>query len=355
MSSFPETAAALTPEALTVYLREAGLLAGGEVVAAQSKLIGTGKMGDNARVTLQYSEPQARAPETLIAKFPAADETARAMAGAGGAYYAEVMFYRELAAGTTMNTPCIYASELSDDKTSFLLLMEDMSPAQPGNNLESASRQQTELALGEAARLAAAYYGDESIGARDYVQSSGRDDGGAFGQELLIQNWPGFIDRYGHGISAECQAFGEHYVQNHSRFVTRYQGLKTLAHGDLRSENILFGENTATVVDWQTMSESSVVTDAAYFLGGSVAPEYRREWERELIARYCEQLEQLGVVLSFTDGWELYREYAMHGLLITILGAAYSSPDERSDKMFLSMIQRHLQHCVDVNSAEFLE
>ncbi len=355
MSGFPENAQALTAEALSSYLRDAGLLSAGEVVAVQSKIIGTGKMGDNARVSLQYSEPQREAPSTLIAKFPAADETARAMAGAGGAYYAEVMFYRELAAGTTMKTPRIYASELSEDRTSFLLLMEDMSPAEPGNNLEAASRQHTELALREAAKLAAAYYDDDSIGERDYVQASARDDGGAFGQELLIQNWPAFIDRYGHGISDECRAFGEHYVQNHSRFVSRFQGPKTLAHGDLRSENILFYGDTATVVDWQTMAESSAVTDAAYFLGGSVAPEDRRAWEHELIERYREQLDSLGVTLSAGQCWEQYREYAMHGLLITILGAAYSTPDDRSDKMFLTMIQRHLQHCVDVHSAEFLD
>ena len=29
-------------------------------------------------------------------------------------------------------------------------------------------------------------------------------------------------------------------------------------------------------------------------------------------------------------------------------------PDERSDRMFTVMIQRHLQHCLDLNSSEFL-
>ena len=44
----------------------------------------------------------------------------------------------------------------------------------------------------------------------------------------------------------------------------------------------------------------------------------------------------------------------MHGLMITILGASFSSPDERGDTMFLAMIQRHLQHCVDLKADEFL-
>jgi hypothetical protein len=37
-----------------------------------------------------------------------------------------------------------------------------------------------------------------------------------------------------------------------------------------------------------------------------------------------------------------------------VLGASFSTPDERSDKMFLAMIQRHLQHCVDLDAGEFL-
>ena len=44
----------------------------------------------------------------------------------------------------------------------------------------------------------------------------------------------------------------------------------------------------------------------------------------------------------------------MHGLIITVLGAAFSTPDERSDRMFLAMIRRHLQHCVDLDAGEFL-
>ena len=51
-------------------------------------------MGDNARYFLSYEGAEDRAPSTLVAKFPAADERARTMAGAAGAYYNEVMFYR---------------------------------------------------------------------------------------------------------------------------------------------------------------------------------------------------------------------------------------------------------------------
>ncbi|NND66955.1 MAG: phosphotransferase [Halioglobus sp.] len=354
MADFPTTPEALDADRLTRYLRRSGHLTDGEVSSFEHRVIGTGKMGDNARITLTYAGDRGQAPATLVGKFPATEEATREAAGAGGAYYNEVMFYRELAPHTTMRIPTIYASELSEDRTEFLLLMEDMAPAEPGNNLEGASRAQAELALPQAARLAAAFYGNEGTAEHDFVMTAARDDGGEFGAVLMEQFWPGFVDRYGHGMSREMIAFGERYVRNHRHFVTRFDGPRTLAHGDFRSENILYGDGVATTVDWQTPGESSALTDASYFLGGSVTPEERREWERDLIAQYRVELDREGAALSEQDCWDQYREFAMHGIIIIVLGASFSTPDERSDRMFLTLIQRHLTHCMDVDAGEFL-
>ena len=311
-------------------------------------------MGDNARYSLSYDGDYG-APTTLIAKLPATDETARSMAGALGAYYNEVMFYRHLATRTDMRTPRIYANEVNPEGTEFVTLMEDLAPAEPGSQLQGESLQHTRLALQQAALLAASFYGDTEIGALDYVTAPARADGGAQGSQLMQQCWPQFVDRFGHAISPQCIAFGERYVDRHIQFATRFKGAKTLVHGDFRCENVLFGKDQATIVDWQTVAESSALTDAAYFLGGSVDIPQRREWERELIAEYAQSLNSRGVDLSPQDCWEQYREFSMHGIVITVLGACFTAPAERSDRMFLAMIQRHLQQCVDLESAEFLE
>jgi hypothetical protein len=344
----------LTPQWLTLALRESGHLPRGSVTAAEHVIIGTGKMGDNFRYSLSY-DGDYDAPLTLIAKLPATDETARTMAGALGAYYNEVMFYKHLATGTAMRTPLIYANEVNAEGTEFVTLMEDLAPAEPGSQLVGESLQHTRMALQEAAQLAAAYYGNAEIGGLDYVTSPARTDGGAQGAQYMQECWPQFVDRFGHGLSRECITFAEHYIDRHVHFVSRFQGKKTLIHGDFRCENVLFGPDTATVVDWQTVGESSALTDAAYFLGGSVEIEQRREWEKALIDEYSQWLDAAGVSLGQQDCWEQYREYAMHGIVITVLGAVFTAAEERSDKMFLTMIQRHLQQCVDLNSAEFLD
>ena len=354
MSEFPAAPEALDAQQLTGYLRESGCLQEGRVASVECSLIGNGKMGDNARFHLRYEGPAAQAPATLVGKFPAADEHARAMAGAQGAYRNEVMFYRELAPHTSMRTPRVHASELSADGTRFMLLMEDMAPAEPGDQIAGETRERAQAALAQAARLAASFYADDSLAGRDYVMTPARDDGGSFGQQLMEQSWPGFLDRFGHGLSAEAIAFGERYVRGHAHFVTRLQGPKTLVHGDFRSENILFAPDAAVTVDWQTASESSVLADAAYFLGGSLELANRRAWEKSLIGEYRQMLAEQGVDLSAQECWNQYREYAMHGILITVLGASFSTPDERGERMFMAMIQRHLQHCIDLDAVEFL-
>ncbi len=351
---FPTRPEQLSNEYLTECLRREGILIDERITESAYQLIGTGKMGDNARITLSYDQITDGAPSSIIAKFPAADEHARAMAGAQGAYYNEVMFYRDLAPNTAMRTPAIYASELSADRTGFLLLMEDMAPSEPGSQLVGESKVHCQMAISEAAKLAAAFYGDDDLSSKDYVMSSARDDGGAFGQELMIQYWPVFLDRFGHGLNQQQIDFGEHYARHHGYFASRFAGPKTIAHGDYRSENILFAEQTIVVVDWQTVCESSAVTDVAYFMGGSVDTDNRRTWERQLVKEYRIELERNGVTISDVDCWNLYREYSMHGVMITVLGACFSSPGERSDKMFLAMIQRHLQHCIDMGAHEFL-
>ena len=355
MTDFPTRPEALGPEELTGYLRAAGVLGANRVIAADFELIGTGKMGDNARYFLSYGDDAGGAPSTLVAKFPAADERARSLAGAAGAYYNEVMFYRVLAPKASIRIPAVYGSEISADRLSFLLLLQDMSPAEPGIQMVGESHSHTVVALREAVKLATAFYGDSSLVGLDHVVGSTRgSENAGFAQMLLQDAWPGFVDRFGHGLDAGQLAFGERYVANFASVASSYEGATTLVHGDFRSENILFHRDAATTVDWQTPAEASPLTDISYFLGGSVEADDRRSWERELVSSCRRQFDEAGVELSETECWNMYRRAAMHGIIITVLGATFSSPDPRGDEMFMTMIQRHTQHCIDVGASEFL-
>ena len=292
-------------------------------------------MGDNLRLRLrlQYSAP--------------------CLAGMMGAYSKEVRFYTELTQHSSMRTPNIYHAMLSEAGTEFILLMEDLAPAEPGNQLDGETLAHAKLALTEAAKLHASFHRKTSLLSADFITKPA-PDAAAFGQELLVQNWLGFIERFGSRLNAQCLAFGEHYIHRHAQWVASYRGESTLIHGDFRAENLLFTDSAVATVDWQTLAESFGLCDVAYFIGGSLTPDLRRTNERDLVEHYRQALAQHGVRLETEDCWQQYRLGSMHGIMITVLGAMFSAAEARSDRMFLTMIQRHLQHCVDLEAAALI-
>ena len=77
-------------------------------------------------------------PATLVGKFPSPSEESRA-AGARGGYRSETLFYTELAENLPIRTPeCLYGAISGDHKT-FTLLLEDLAPAQQGDQIGGGS------------------------------------------------------------------------------------------------------------------------------------------------------------------------------------------------------------------------
>jgi hypothetical protein len=127
-----------------------------------------------------------------------------------------------------------------------------------------------------------------------------------------------------------------------------------LNHSDFRMDNILFGEDKKlTIVDWQTLQAGPVVSDFAYFVGGSLKTEDRREWMEELVGVYVEGI------------WEetnIDREAVMEGLrercwvsvLGAIVGAMVGQRSERSDEVLLEMMRRSCVLAKDLDAAATL-
>lgn len=342
---------------LTAALRESGALPSGRVRSVERRMIGNGKMGDNVRYTLAYEDAPPDAPASVVAKLPAAEPTARASSVARGSYRSEVRFYREIAPRISMRTPRAHVALIDDAGSDYVILMEDMAPAETGDQTRACSLAQAELAVREAAKLHAPLTNDATLEASGAVHGNS-PEGSALGQQLLEQFWPGFVERFGGILTPEREALGERFVHGFAAWAQGYDGPRTLAHSDYRSENMLFGTAEGgppiAVVDWQSPLYSCGMLDVSYFLGNGPSIEDRRAHERELVETYRKELATLGVDLSPDACWEQYRRYALHGILLTVLGCMTSGQEERSDRMFAHMIERHLQHALDLDSHEFL-
>jgi hypothetical protein len=348
---------AITADWLTDALRASGVLPHGRVREAPGTIIGNGKMGENVRYELAYEGAPDDAPASVIAKLPASDPTARASSAAQGSYWREVSFYREVAPRIPMRTPRAYAALVDDNKADYVILMEDMRPAEPGDQIAGCDAARAEIAVREAAKLHAPFFGDPWLETLPWVTQT-TPDNAQLGQMILTHLWPGFVERFGSAMSAEGRALGERFVNAYAAFALAYDGPRTLVHADYRLENALFGiahgGPPIAVVDWQSCLHTCALVDVAYFLGGGLPVAERRTHERELVEIYRREMAALGVPLDRETCWQEYRRSALHGVLITVLGSMLSGQDERGDRMFVAMIERHLQHALDLDAGDFV-
>jgi hypothetical protein len=349
------TGAELTPAWLTDAL--APLLGPARVLEVARAPVGTGQMSDCVRLTPTYDGPTA-APRSLIAKLPAADPTSRATAAALRNYEIEVSFYRQLAPQLPVRAPRCYHSYLDATGTDFVLLLEDMASARQGDQLAGCSIDEAAVAVEELPRLHAPRWGDASLAGLDWLH---RDPGeaAAFTSQLVAGLFGGFRDRYAGRVDDDIMALGERLMARLSTYLGDRRGPWTVAHGDFRLDNLLFGSDATgppvVVVDWQTVAHGPGIGDLSYFLGAGLVPEDRRRHEGELVRSYHDTLRAAGVDgLGWHECWTQYRRYAFGGVIMAIAASMLVEQTERGDDMFVTMAQRHGRHAIDLEAEQLL-
>ncbi len=88
---------------------------------------GVGLMGDIFRVTLQKSNTDSAAPDSVVVKLPSSFEENRAQGVALGMFEAEVRFYKSLATQVPVGLPKIYLADIIEGTADFVIVMEDLS------------------------------------------------------------------------------------------------------------------------------------------------------------------------------------------------------------------------------------
>ncbi len=353
MLTIADTPEALTPEWLTAALTASGSLDGTRVVAADVRPLGTGQMCDSVRIGLTYDDPGA-GPASLVAKLPAADEGSRATAIMFRSYEKEVRFYQELAGRLPVRTPRVHYADLDAPTASFVLLLEDLAPAEPGDQLLGCSVEVAATAVAELVNLHAPLWGDPSLTRLDWLH--GDPEGrGTLLRDVLPVLWTGFQERYAADLLPHVKQAGDVYF---GRLDAGDQGdrARTVTHTDYRLDNLLIGpDGTVTVVDWQTCGTGVGPSDVAYFLGAGLAPELRREAEDRIVRGYHAGLLAGGVTgYDWADCWQDYRRGTWSGLSMAVLASMSVKRTDRGDRMFLAMADRHARHALDLDAADVL-
>ncbi len=339
------------PELVTAAWVSAHL--GGRVGDVRCERIGDGLVGLNLRVELIDADPAL--PPSVVLKLPSLDETSRATGVALRNYEREVKFYRDVADTVDIRVPRCHHGSWDEATGNFVLVLEDMAPAEQGDQVRGCGVAQAQAAVVELARLHGPRWDDPTLDELDWLS---RRTGPADTMQLVglwQMMYPGFEAVYARHLTSEAldlvRAFGallHDWAEGRS-------GPRTVTHGDYRLDNLLFGTTTGgppvTAVDWQTPGHGPPIGDLSYFLGAGLVPAERRSHERALVEEYARAVEVYGVRLDGDWLWTQYRREAFAGVIMAVIASQVVGGSARSEAMFAAMATRHLQHALDLDAA----
>ena len=345
----PATPDAITPEWLTDAL-------GAPVTSVDKEMVGTGQMGDSVRLTLTYNG--AEGPKSVVAKLPALDPTSRATAAAVRSYEIEVSFYRELAPELPVRAPRCYVALHDPVTDDFILLLEDLAPARQGDQLAGCSVDQAAIAIAELPKLHAPRWGDPGLESMPWLHRN-TVDSVVMTTMLVTGLYDGFRTRYTERLDPDVFELCERFIPRLASYLTERPGPWTVAHGDYRLDNLLFGTDAGgppvAVVDWQTVAHGPGVADLSYFIGAGLLPDDRRAHEDDLVRDYHAALTATGVDLDWDDCWEQYRRHTFAGLMMAVAASMLVEQTERGDDMFMAMANRHGRHALDLDAESLID
>ncbi len=348
----------VTPEFLTEALRAAGWIGdGAAVVDADVSTIGAGQMGICARYDLQLDREVEDAPLRVVGKFAAEDDAARAFMASSG-YRNELCFYQHFATRVSIRAPrCSYAA--IDGDGWFTLLLEDLAPLEPGDQLRGCTVPEIEAAVQELVGLHAPFW--DSAELAEHACFVGHDLADpTILADALRAVVPGFVDRYGHAFAPDEVEFYERLGADARGWIDARPASRSLVHSDYRPDNLLFGRDpvapAVAVVDWQGFGRGCALSDVSFVVGNSLAPDERRIHEERIVRAYHDALVAAGVRdYPFDVCWDEYARSLLSALLTTIFGAMYGARTERGDEMFIVMGGRHARQILDLGADSLLE
>ena len=341
------------PEGLTAaWLTDA---LGARVDAVECEQVGTGQMGTCYRLRLDGPDVPRSLPASVLVKLPASDPAARAMVI--GAYAIELRFYREVAPTVEVRVPTVHHQAIDLETGAFTLVMEDLAPAQQGDQVAGCTPEEAMAAAVNLAGLHGPRWCDPTLSDIEGLSIQGPDDAALlaefYGPALEI-----FVEGLGDLLEPATVETLRQTLDLAAAWTLGRSERFGLVHGDYRLDNLMFtpGSDEVTAVDWQTVSLGLPARDLAYLVGTGLSVEDRRAAEQDVVTAYHGALEGHGVTGYDRDqAWEDYRYAMMQGPLVSVFGCAYGARTDRGDAMFAAMVNRSCAAIRDLDTLALVE
>ncbi len=327
---------------------------GTRVDSFSSTVIGTGEgfMGQLARVSLEG----AGLPRHVIVKMPTSDPGGRMIGEMMRVWEREHRFYTEVAPrmserSMSFRVPrCLYSSA-----DPYVLVLEDLHPLAPGDQVAGPTLEQARSAIDAAASLHGSWFDRPELHELTWMPDISDPMSASVGS-MFDMGWPTFLARYQDSLPERvlrwCEAFAPRVVD----WIQTYANWPlTLIHGDFRLDNMFFGaDDSMTLIDWQLSMRAPSTTDLVYFLGTNIPTEMRRATQTDLIERYSRALRALGVPAEWSDPARITQGYA-EGCLFYCTSFAASiltldTANERGAALMDSLVRRAFSAADDLDA-----
>ena len=354
---------AITSEWLTKALRINGLIGDAVVTSFESQLVGEGLglVGQVARLTLRYDQPNPDAPCSLIAKFPAANPENRSIGRLFRFYEREIQFYENVASKIDLRTPLRFHSAMDVEAGEFVLLLEDFVHARVGDQVAGWSLEDAEIAIRHLARFHAAWWESPHLASHDWMPRWNQPGLVELVQKAYEHAWTPFVEKFEKlfppAILGVCEELG-------TKIPEIAGGLGkpplTIVHGDYRIDNLLFAPlpdgAPLAVIDWQITAKGRGVFDVAYLMCQSGAPDLRKTHELELLRTYHRLLTRYGVTgYEFDACLTDYRKSILYCLVYMVIACgSLDTTNERGRTLVNAVLERTIAAVLDFDVASLM-
>jgi ecdysteroid kinase len=317
---------------LTRALASSGVIAPGTTVTTCERVVlgtGVGFAGDLARLTVTYDGGSG--PATMVAKVPTSIQDNREGSEMLGVYEREVRMYQEILPALGIPVPKLYYADVDPNpdmakqiesikkaerlpvwllriltwllqrlvkpkSRASVLILEDLAPAEIGDQVAGADVDRVGDVLELAARLHAATWADRLPKGDAWLQSGGIAP--KLFQASYLSWRRSFLKGEGRNTSGHMKSLLDRIRGDGVERSRRLHGdvPQCLLHGDLRLDNMFFSDGEVhAFIDWQLAHIGPAVADVAYFIGGSVDPAVPEDEVEVLLRRYHRALVEAGV------------------------------------------------------------
>ena len=357
--SLPKFPEGFSADFLNLTLSEKFLPSGISIqdVSTEPLAEGTGMMADISKLTFKYNTEPAHLPFSVIAKYASENSTNREVAMNMNLYERETRFADELDPQTDARCPAFYYCALDGDN--FLILMEDLSDYEVGDQAIGANLEQTELAIDELAKLHSAFWDKTST--LKWVPGIAKSYHADNMRNWSRTGWDPMVKAFGEFVPESVRNHRDRFLESVPALqLERMSGPNTLCHGDFRMPNPLFGVDPShhplAILDWQGPLIAKGMFDVALLLGQNTKTEIRQKEEKQLLDRYREGLENHGVEgLTFKFIWDDYRRCILYNWVYAAVVAGTLDPTNEVGKAWMGqMVARQSSASEDLEVFDLL-